>query len=86
MQISNTNMLYKRYVNVIVEVDKFGDLTPLYLRWENGELFKIDKIMQKRQATSKVGGNGMLYVVMIHGKQRNLFYEINRWFIESYTP
>lgn len=86
MQISNRKMLYKRYVNVIAETDKYGEQTPLYLRWENNELYKIDKVIQKKLATSKVGGNGLLYVVRIQGKQRNLFHEINRWFIESYSP
>lgn len=86
MQVFNNTMLYKRYVNVITESDKLGNLTPLYMRWENGELYKIDKIIEVRQAASKVGGNGLLYLVMIQGSQRKLFYEINRWFIESYTP
>lgn len=86
MQIKNNIMLYKRYVNVITEIDKLGKLTPLYLRWEDGQLFKIDKIIEVRQAVSIVGGNGVLYVVKIQNRKRKLFYEINRWFIESYTP
>ena len=73
-------------VNVITEADKLGNLTPLYMRWENGELYRIDKVIEVRQAVSKVGGNGLLYTVRIQGKERRLFYEINRWFIESYTP
>lgn len=86
MDIKNNLKLYKRYVNVIAEADKLGNLNPLYLRWEDNQLFKVDKIIEVRQAVSRVGGNGILYRVRIQNRERRLFYEINRWFIESYTP
>ncbi|NLC34750.1 MAG: hypothetical protein GX760_05750 [Erysipelothrix sp.] len=86
MEISKGKILYKRYVNIIAEIDKQGRIKPLYLRWDNQELYQIDKIIEVRQAVSKVGGNGLLYVVRIQNQNRRLFYEINRWFIESYTP
>ncbi|NLY62456.1 MAG: hypothetical protein GX074_01145 [Erysipelothrix sp.] len=86
MDIKKNSTLYKRYVNVIAEADKLGNLTPIYLRWEDNQLFKIDKIIEIRQSVSRVGGNGILYRVRIQNRERHLFYEINRWFIESYTP
>ncbi len=86
MSLNNRILLYKRYINVITEIDKYGNLRPLYIRWDNNELFKIDKIIESRQAVSEVGGNGLLFIVLIQGNRRKLFYEINRWFIESYTP
>lgn len=86
MDIKKNSTLYKRYVNVIAEADKLGNLTPIYLRWEDNQLFKIDKIIEVRQSVSRVGGNGILYRVRIQNRERRLFYEINRWFIESYTP
>lgn len=86
MSLNNRVLLYKRYVNVIAEIDKYGNLRPLYIRWDNNELFKIDKIIESRQAVSEVGGNGLLFLVLIQGKKRKMFYEINRWFIESYSP
>lgn len=86
MSLNNRILLYKRYINVITEIDKYGNLRPLYIRWDNNELFKIDKIIESRQAVSEVGGNGLLFIVLIQGNRRKLFYEINRWFIESYNP
>ena len=86
MSLNNRVLLYKRYVNVIAEIDKYGNLRPLCIRWDNNELFKIDKIIESRQAVSEVGGNGLLFLVLIQGKKRKMFYEINRWFIESYSP
>lgn len=81
--------LYKRYVDMIVLTSKEGQLKPLYLIWEgsNGkENFKIDKILDVRKSSSKVGGCGILYECEIDGKVRKLFYEKDRWFIESYRP
>lgn len=86
MQEFKNTILYKRYVNVIVETDRLGNLKPLYLRWENQQLFKIDKILEIRKAASVVGGAGILYRVLISGQEKRLFYEINRWFIESTQP
>ena len=81
--------LYKRYVDMIVMTNKEGKLKPLYMIWESREgkeSFRIDKILDIRKASSQVGGCGLLYECMIDRKIRNLFYERNRWFIESYHP
>lgn len=86
MQDFRSKQLYKRYLNVICECSKEGQLKPLYLRWDNGVLYKIDKVLEVRKAASQVGGNGILYRIMVQGKERKLFYELNRWFIESFTP
>mgnify|MGYP006878641572 FL=1 len=83
----NSSMtLYKRYINIVVETDKNGKMNPLFIRWDDGKLFKIDKVIEHKHAASQVGGNGLMYVVVIHGKKRRIFYEINRWFIESFSP
>lgn len=82
-------MLYKRYIPVIVCVGKEGEITPLSIVWEDSSgkaLYKIDRIIKVRSASSPVGGCGILYECQIQGKKRNLFYERNRWFIESIKP
>ena len=86
MQEFINTTLYKRYVNVIVETDRLGQLKPLYIRWENQQLFKVDKILEVRKAVSVVGGAGILYRILVNGQEKHLFYEINRWFIESKAP
>ncbi len=78
--------LYKRYVDVIVEQSRTGKIVPLYICWDNGQRYHIDKILSREQRASQVGGCGMRYVCVIQGKTRNLFLERNRWFIESYQP
>ncbi|MGX8679866.1 MAG: hypothetical protein ACSW8B_00580 [bacterium] len=89
MQENATIRLYKRYVDVITLIKKDGQIRPLFLVWEThgfNQTYKIDKIKQIRKAASPVGGCGILYECLIEGHERHLFYEKDRWFIESYRP
>ncbi len=78
--------LYKRYIPVISLVDESGAMIPLYIIWQDQsgqrKVHKIDKILNKRKAFSKVGGCGELYECMILRKKRKLYFERDRWFIE----
>lgn len=76
-------MIYKRYVDVITYIDKEGKLRPLIIIWNDGVKYSIDCILTIQNAASQAGGCGILYRCRIRGKERNLFYEVNRWFIES---
>ncbi|MBR2844846.1 MAG: hypothetical protein IKF00_06530 [Solobacterium sp.] len=78
--------LYKRYVDVILMQKRTGDITPMYLIWENGQKYKIDKILSRERRASPVGGCGMRYVCLIQGNRRNLYQEKDKWFIESHQP
>lgn len=78
--------LYKRYVDVILYQKRSGEIIPLYVCWENGRKYRIDKILSSERRASQVGGCGVRYACMIQGKLRNLFLEKNKWFIESYQP
>ncbi|MDD6005099.1 MAG: hypothetical protein ACI4P1_00585 [Erysipelotrichaceae bacterium] len=82
-------MLYKRYIPVVTLIGKEGEITPVSIIWEdiNGQRnYKIDKIVDIRKAYSQVGGCGIRYECIISGKKRKLYYEKNRWFIESLKP
>ena len=74
----------KVYVEVIVRVNADGSIRPLMLIWGDGEKFKIDRVLHARQrASTKVGGCGMMYTVMVEGKERYLYNEEDgRWFVE----
>lgn len=82
----------KVYVSVLVEIDTEGAIHPVRLTWENGEIYKIDKVTDIRQAAAmRAGGQGDRYTVWINGKQSYLFFErsstpsgpnIGRWFVE----
>lgn len=74
----------KAYVAVNVDIDEEGTLYPRLIRWENGAVFRIDRILYKCRASSqKVGGGGIRYTVLIHGKESYLFQEGSKWFVEA---
>ncbi len=75
--------LYKRYVDVILLHRKTGEIVPLYIVWADGRRYRVDKIRTVEKRASEVGGGGIRYTCMIQGKERNLFLEKDRWFIES---
>ena len=87
MQLSD-----KVYVAVIAAFDEEGRLKPRRVKWEDGSIFTIDKILDVRPASAhKAGGQGDRYTVMINGRERYLFFErtakqsgldVGRWFVE----
>ena len=73
----------KVYVSVGLKVDTEGQIRPVAIGWGDGRVYEIDKIKHKVPAASlKVGGRGIMYTVMIEGKERYLFDEDGRWFVE----
>lgn len=74
----------KVYVTVEAKFSAAGELLPVWLEWEDGRRFAIDKVLEHRPAASlKVGGAGERYSCMICGEPRFLFYEGKRWFVEA---
>lgn len=82
-------MARKVYVSVLVWYDTTGKGKPYRIRFEDDpvykdEVWKIDRIKDVRRAAStRVGGTGMRYTIMINGKELYLFEDENRWFIEA---
>lgn len=74
----------KVYVDVTAEFSKDGDLVPKSFRWEDGQVYEIERVKDVRRAASlKAGGVGMRYTCMIGGQEKHLFYEDNNmWFME----
>lgn len=74
----------KTFIGVIAEHDEEGRVKPLSIRWEDGRVFSVDKVLDVRVAASlKVGGQGMRYTCRIHGKEVFLFCDTGQWYIES---
>ena len=74
----------KIYVSVGLVVDAAGEIRPLAIMWSDGSVYEIDRIKHITPAASlKVGGRGIRYTVMIEGKERYLFNEDGRWFVEG---
>ena len=84
----------KVYVEVLVDHDANGRMLPREITWEDGMKYPIDKVLDIRQAASRVGGQGDRYTIRVLGKERYLFFErstnlmgnfIGRWFVERRT-
>ena len=74
----------KAYVSVNLDVDENGALHPRFIRWDNGQIFGIDRVKYICRATSqKVGGGGIRYTVLIGKQEAFLFNEGNKWFVEA---
>ena len=74
----------KVYVPVNLDVDAEGNICPRLIRWIDGRVYEIDRLKHKcRAASTKVGGCGIRYTVMIGGHESFLFNEDEKWFVEA---
>lgn len=77
--------IVKKYVDVAAEFTADGRMVPLWIEWEDGTRYMIDRITDCRRAASlKAGGAGIRYTCLISGGEHYLFYEENfKWFVEA---
>lgn len=74
----------KTYVAVNVDIDNEGEIHPRLIRCSNGLVYSIDRVLYKCRASStRVGGGGIRYTVLIGGRESYLFHEGDKWFIEA---
>ena len=74
----------KTYVAVNLDVDIDGKIRPRLIRWDDGMIYEVDRVKQIcRAASTKVGGCGIRYTIMVNGKETYLFQEDDRWFVEA---
>lgn len=77
-------MARKVYIRVVAEHTPDGDEVPLWLVWEDGRRYNVDRLLDVRRAAStKVGGTGMRYTVRIEGNTTYLFNDEGRWYVEA---
>mgnify|MGYP000463604895 CR=1 FL=1 len=82
----------KVYVPVLAAFGADGKMIPRRIRWEDGQVYDVDRVLDIRPAAAlKAGGQGDRYTVQICGKQSYLFFESStdpssfvkgRWFVE----
>ena len=74
----------KVYVEVEVLFDIDGRMVPKSIHWEDGRVYHIDKVLDsRREASLKAGGQGIRYLCRIMGKEKYLFYDEPKWFVEA---
>lgn len=77
-------MSRKVYVEVAAVFTTDGQVMPRQIRWEDGAVFPVDRVLDIRQAAAtKAGGCGLRYTIRIRGKQTYLFLDEDRWFVEG---
>ncbi len=79
------------YVSVRAEFDESGTMLPRELTWQDGRVYKIERVLDVRRAGQlRAGSQGSRYLVSILGQQKQLFFEYSdsrydlrpgRWFI-----
>ncbi|MEN6624264.1 MAG: hypothetical protein ABFD50_22295 [Smithella sp.] len=76
----------KIFVEITARHNIDGTTRPLSLKWSDGRVFEIDKVLDIRPAASikKYGGGGGLglrYTCWICGKQVYIWDQEGKWFI-----
>ena len=78
------------YVDININFSPDGTMTPVLIKWEDGTMYEIDKVIDVRRAASEAGSMGVRYTVEIMGHIRRVFFEDvysstgkARWFVET---
>ena len=74
----------KCYIEVIAHHALDGSVEPLALVWEDGRVFAVDRVIEKRRAASmRVGGHGLRSTVSICGRERFVWLDDAGWYVEK---
>lgn len=74
----------KVFVEVELRVSPEGEIRPLSITFEDGIKYEIDRLCQRTRAHStKVGGTGIRYTIVINNHQTYLFEDDGKWFVEA---
>ena len=74
----------KQPVAVVVTVSRDGQVRPKKFQWKDGHTYTIDRVTKvERAASTKAGGCGIRYTVMVEGLPRFLYDEEGKWFMED---
>ena len=76
--------IVKEYVDVDIRHPKENEEYPLRIRWKDGRVFEVDKVLcAERVASLKAGGTVIRFTCMIENKERYIWHEYeNLWFVE----
>lgn len=72
-----------KYIIVVAKMTTDGIPKPEEIIWENGKTYKIDKIIDiRKKSSTKGGGAALRYTCKINGKEKYLFLNEDKWFVE----
>ena len=75
----------KKYVTVDVRFSEDGRLRPLQIVFDAEHIYEIDRVKDVCRRAADVGGVGDRYTCLIHGKERYLWFEKGKWFVEAFA-
>lgn len=78
-------MKMSTFVDVILKHDSYGNKQPMFIRWNNGTLYVIDKLKNVSRAVSGSGMQVTKYDVMIGGRETSLYEDkyLGKWYVEE---
>lgn len=74
----------KVFVDVLVQYTTEGGKVPLGIKWDDGRMSSIDRVIDVRKSASiKEEAKGLRYTCRVKGKQMYLYSEDDKWYIEN---
>ena len=71
----------KKYINIIVQIDRDGNMTPKEILWEDGRHFPVQRVLDRRHAITSAGGAAVCHTCIVAGKRRDIYREKERWYV-----
>ena len=83
----------RQYVRVLGEFDPNGNLRPVKIAIPDVGVFRVERVLDTRAlSTTKAGGRGYRYSIMVEGVQSYIYFEpsgeikgnrLGAWYIEQ---
>ncbi len=76
----------KVYVETVVRFVPAGGMRPMYIVWEDGARYDVDRVRFVERAPARVGSVlPVRYTCVMGGQERYLYFEPDgeRWFVEK---
>ena len=71
------------FIEVVAKHETSGRVIPKTIFWGDRQ-YDVDRVVDiRRRASTKTGGAGLRYTCYILGKERFLFYDDAKWFVEE---
>lgn len=71
------------FVDVILRHDRRGRKRPMFIKWNNGILYEIDRVKDVSKAVSDSGMQVVRYDIVIAGRETALYEDkyLGKWYV-----